>query len=105
MQKKRSWSSAHLSCVEMGPGHDLASIKSQEEQRFLVKYIGNFNSKIWIGLNDKNRERRFGWSNNNPLRFTDWADNEPGRVSISRCFFVTKPITGLFGKQLLQDMF
>lgn len=33
--------------------------------------------ELWIGLNDKNKERLFDWSDHSTVRFTSWESGNP----------------------------
>lgn len=39
----------------------------------------------WIGLNDLIKEKKFRWSNKDPVTFTKWAKNEPNNRGNEDC--------------------
>ena len=40
---------------------------------------------VWIGFNDLNKEKKFQWSNKDPITFTRWAKNEPNNLGDEDC--------------------
>ncbi|KAA0709976.1 CD209 antigen-like protein C DC-SIGN-related protein 2 [Triplophysa tibetana] len=62
---KQNWSKSRDVCISKGA--DLVTIKSQEEQDFLVSKIKETH---WIGLNDLETEGRWVWVNNQTLEET-----------------------------------
>lgn len=68
-----NWSDAREACQDFGP-FDLASIDSSGENNALEDFI---DEDVWIGLNDRDTEGIFEWSNGKSVGYTDWADGEP----------------------------
>ena len=70
-----SWADAEEACQEMGSQTHLASVTSAEQQR-TVEHLAGGADLAWIGLNDMAEEGSFVWSNDEPLEYTNWAQNE-----------------------------
>ena len=88
-----NWNEAKAKCQSFSNNdwtYDLISIQSQEEYDLVVNgpkgnnWDSDVYSKwkdyfaIWIGLNDKDTEGQFKWSDGQELgKFTKWAKGEP----------------------------
>ena len=88
-----NWNEARAKCDSFSNSdwkYDLISIQSQEEYDLVVNGPkgNNWDSDvynefkryfaIWIGLNDKDTEGQFKWSDGQELgKFTKWAKGEP----------------------------
>ncbi|KAF7668435.1 hypothetical protein LDENG_00014620 [Lucifuga dentata] len=73
---QKTWSDAQLECRK--EGGDLVSIRNVEDQSFVTSQLGYAsNDELWIGLNDKQMEGLFVWSDNSPVTFTSWEFGEP----------------------------
>ncbi|XP_077993134.1 macrophage mannose receptor 1-like [Glandiceps talaboti] len=72
-----SWDDALLDCRNRGG--DLASFHSDDELRYVKtnSKVINFIDEFWIGLNDKDDENGFVWSDGSPVNFVTWDDGEP----------------------------
>lgn len=71
-----TWSEGRDKC--RGFGFDLARIESAAEQAFIWSIAGPTGGEYWIGLNDRDIEGTFAWSDGTPLGdFADWADDQP----------------------------
>ncbi|KAG8443230.1 hypothetical protein GDO86_011873, partial [Hymenochirus boettgeri] len=44
---------------------------------FLTYNLKNLNTNVWIGLNDKNEEHRFLWTDGKGVYYTNWAKGHP----------------------------
>ena len=72
----KTWREARDSC--RGMGFDLCSIHSNPENQVLYNQLSLRElSDTWIGLNDRDQEEVFMWSNNEELSYTRWGNGEP----------------------------
>ncbi|XP_052062584.1 macrophage mannose receptor 1-like [Mytilus californianus] len=74
---QRTWMKSRDFCRERGA--DLASIHSSEENNFLRNRMIRYRNyeNIWVGLNDRDSENGFEWSDGSPVDFMMWGTNEP----------------------------
>ncbi|XP_071488284.1 macrophage mannose receptor 1-like [Diadema antillarum] len=70
-----SWTSARNHCMVLGG--DLASIRDDKEEALAVSLLENIAGPVWLGLNDRDHEGLFTWSDGSPVFHTNWATNEP----------------------------
>uniref|UniRef100_T1J3N1 G-protein coupled receptor GRL101 n=1 Tax=Strigamia maritima TaxID=126957 RepID=T1J3N1_STRMM len=85
--KALQWYAAETKCQEKG-GH-LVSILDKLEMTVLHHLLTNVwdlnnvqNAGVYIGLTDENTESRFRWTDNNPMSYADWAnDNIAGALA------------------------
>eukprot|EP00058_Branchiostoma_floridae_P019226 XP_002604716.1 hypothetical protein BRAFLDRAFT_80311 [Branchiostoma floridae] len=72
----KSWRRASQSCGLQGA--ELASIANQAEQNFVYSLIQPASmNNVWLGLNDRDVQMFFQWSDGTPVTYTLWNDNEP----------------------------
>jgi hypothetical protein len=72
----RSWPKAKEICENRGA--QLTYIKGPLEQAALVAVIpGIFNTHVWIGLNDLDKEDQFVWADGSLPSFEAWYGSEP----------------------------
>lgn len=64
-------------CVQYGA--DLVSLHSQNEVSFVVHQAqsAKWTHSLWIGLNDRNVEGGYVWSDGSPVSFTHWSRGQP----------------------------
>ncbi|XP_070560009.1 alpha-N-acetylgalactosamine-specific lectin-like [Ptychodera flava] len=74
MDVKYDWNKAESFCKSLG-GH-LASIHSRQENEF-VAALPPSSQSFWIGLNDKDWESEFVWSDGDSVVYTNWSNGEP----------------------------
>lgn len=74
---KKTWQDAEKFCVSQGA--HLASVTSQEEQAFLIRFTEN--SVYWIGLTDQGTEGRWRWTDGSSFSSAQskqfWAVSQP----------------------------
>eukprot|EP00118_Oscarella_pearsei_P022672 m.264678 g.264678 ORF g.264678 m.264678 type:complete len:1411 (+) comp40476_c0_seq1:1691-5923(+) len=71
-----SWTDARARCRQYGA--DLISIHSPEELSFVVtQFQQKKYGTIWFGLNDRNIEGGYTWSDGSPVQYTSWNRGEP----------------------------
>jgi hypothetical protein len=70
-----AWPDAEKTCKSTG-GH-LTSILSATEGTFINKHLLQSINNAWIGLNDRDNEHTFVWSDGMPLLVVSWWRNQP----------------------------
>jgi hypothetical protein len=75
-----TWEDALSLCEELG-GYIVAIDSPEENQFILTTFQEVFGEHIGIGLTDRNEEGEWRWVNGAPVRFTNWAANEPNNAN------------------------
>ncbi|XP_070582570.1 macrophage mannose receptor 1-like [Erythrolamprus reginae] len=89
-KEKKNWENARNHCRNLGG--NLASIPNKAVQAFLTVQLKSGNT--WIGLNARNWEEKFLWTDGSGIYFTNWAKGSPVstfRVPGGCVFMITKP--------------
>ncbi|XP_044179134.1 macrophage mannose receptor 1-like [Acropora millepora] len=77
---RRTWTSARYMCLRQGA--NLLSITSKQEQDFISHhFIDNWHGKVWLGLNDRDIEAGYTWSDGSPVTFLNWFPGQPNDVN------------------------
>ena len=66
--------------------HDGILIRYLIAQQYLVTIAGNYTgwSNFWIGLNDRNDEGGYVWTDGRPVTYTNWSTHQPNDWSGSQ---------------------
>ena len=79
-----SWSNARAAAQALGPGWDLATIGSTEENTFVESLLNSGLSDrahFWLGATDEVTEGTWVWVDGTPWSFSDWWPGEPGNTN------------------------
>ena len=103
----RNWEEAQKYCRDLSTddwNYDLIDVGSKEEYTFMINgtiseqfpngdnfaQYGNEiyaqwkkSFAIWIGLNDRDEEKQWKWSDGQPFEFKKWAPSEPNDYGVS----------------------
>ncbi|XP_058240763.1 CD209 antigen-like protein E [Hemibagrus wyckioides] len=79
--ENKNWEESRKDCMDKGA--DLLIINSKEEQEFIGKQLGKF--QTWIGLSDIEKEGEWKWVDGTPLTTEYWAKDEPNNVGDEDC--------------------
>jgi chromosome segregation ATPase len=69
----KTWDAAQEEAGKVGG--NLATIRNQEEQDFLSQKVGD--QRVWIGLNDVEREGDWRWVSGEPVTYTNFQHGQP----------------------------
>ncbi|KAH0627501.1 hypothetical protein JD844_003272 [Phrynosoma platyrhinos] len=74
-EERKNWSAARADCKNLGG--NLASIPSKRVQAFLTMHLKSSSVGPWIGLNDRNLENQFLWTDGSGVYYTNWSPGAP----------------------------
>ncbi|XP_053408184.1 macrophage mannose receptor 1-like [Mercenaria mercenaria] len=77
-EESLTWHAAKMYC--RNKGSTLASVHSEEEQRFLFGLNSKSGDVSWIGFNDLDLDNRFSWSDGSVVDFIAWASGQPNDI-------------------------
>ncbi|XP_022088435.1 uncharacterized protein LOC110978072 [Acanthaster planci] len=83
---KFDFAGAEAECQKLGA--EVTSINDVNVNNFLRAFIFDQNqqeNRYWIGLNDRNQEMLYEWSNGEPVLFTNWNAQEPNDANGEDC--------------------
>ncbi|ETE59076.1 Macrophage mannose receptor 1, partial [Ophiophagus hannah] len=78
-----TWDEARKSCWQQNS--ELLSINELYEQAYLTGLTNNFDANYWIGLNNPDFDSGWQWSNDQPLRYLNWAPGSPSSETGKNC--------------------
>lgn len=83
-QVEVSWDDARQECLDLNS--DLASITNIAENSFIkTAFLLDQTEKIWIGLNDREKEDEFHWSDGTPFNFSSFISSDPKQGRHKNC--------------------
>ena len=81
-------------------GYDMVAIGSEEENLFIYESIVDYGGGRWfIGLNDRDQEDDYVWTNGEPFSYNAWADGEPNNSGNEDCVELNR-----FGDETWNDI-
>ena len=72
-------SNSQLHWFDGNRGH-LATITSASENAFVTSLLPH-DSRVWIGLSDRNSEGEYYWTNGEPFSYSNWNPNQPDNAN------------------------
>ena len=81
--RTEDWENARKECLHSHS--DLASISSSAENDFIATTLIPGEGGHWIGLNDKEQEGVFKWSDGTPYNFSSFGDSDTSKGNVSNC--------------------
>ena len=78
----------------------MVAIGSEEENLFIYESIVDYGGGRWfIGLNDRDQEDDYVWTNGEPFSYNAWADGEPNNSGNEDCVELNR-----FGDETWNDI-
>ncbi|XP_046378823.2 macrophage mannose receptor 1-like [Haliotis rufescens] len=75
----QTWTEARDLC--QGFGGDLVSIYNSTLESFIQTIVRNGTRSFWIGLNDRDIEDGYQWTDGTPFAYSNWAKGEPNNLN------------------------
>ncbi|XP_067687491.1 macrophage mannose receptor 1-like [Haliotis asinina] len=75
----KTWTEARDFC--RGLGGDLVSIANSTLEDFFHQIVWNGTWSFWIGLNDRDVEDGYQWTDGSPFGYSNWAKGEPNNLN------------------------
>uniref|UniRef100_A0A8C3S4D6 C-type mannose receptor 2 n=1 Tax=Chelydra serpentina TaxID=8475 RepID=A0A8C3S4D6_CHESE len=91
-QSTLSWREAWSSCEQQGA--NLLSITEIHEQTYINGLLTGYSSTLWIGLNDLDMNGGWQWSDNSPLKYLNWENDQPDNPSEENCGVIRTESSG-----------
>ncbi|XP_039204111.1 C-type mannose receptor 2 isoform X1 [Crotalus tigris] len=91
-QSTLSWQEAGKSCEQQGAS--LLSITAIHEQTYINGLLTGYGSTLWIGLNDLDLNGGWQWSDNSPLKFLNWENDQPDNPNEENCGVIRTESSG-----------
>ena len=83
-QEETTWDDAREQCVVLRS--DLVSITSSAENSFInTTFLLDKKAKVWIGLNDREKEDEFQWSDGTPFKFSIFSATDISHGRSTNC--------------------
>ena len=83
-QVEVNWDDARHECLDLNS--DLASITNMAENSFInTAFLLDQKEELWIGLNDKEKEDEFHWSDGTPFNFSIFSRSDPKHGRTTNC--------------------
>lgn len=88
-KNKLTWKEADRKCSSLGS--HLVSIRSSKQQDFLTFLLVYFERSVWIGFNSVNNSRKFSWTDNSSIEYTNWMQSDLFDVETKLCVKMLAP--------------
>ena len=86
-QVEVSWDAARHDCLDLNS--DLVSIPNSAENSFIAAaFLPGKKDTAWIGLNDKEKEDEFHWSDGTPYNFSIFSKADIFNGRKANCVFI-----------------
>jgi len=76
----KTWEEARNLCAAENANSDLVSIHDAFEAAYVFSHMGEYASRVWIGLHRPKNETKFRWSNNQPFDYSEWSSYPARRM-------------------------
>ncbi|TWW70258.1 C-type mannose receptor 2 [Takifugu flavidus] len=91
-QATLTWIEAWISCHEQGA--DLLSITKLHEQTYINGLLTGYSAALWIGLNDREIQGGWQWSDSSPLKYLNWETGQPNHADEHNCAVIRTESSG-----------